>query len=101
MLLLAIEEEFGVEIPDQVAAEILTIDDEALSLARHGVTVEAATDHREHMNVGQAILKHARELHADALVMGCFGHSRFRESILGGASPTVLSETTLPVLMSH
>ncbi|MEO1283175.1 MAG: universal stress protein, partial [Pseudomonadota bacterium] len=35
------------------------------------------------------------------LVMGCFGHSRFRESILGGASPTVLSETTLPVLMSH
>ncbi|MEO1204782.1 MAG: universal stress protein [Pseudomonadota bacterium] len=79
----------------------LAIDEVTLSLARHGVNVEAVTDRREHMNVGHAILEHAREFHADALVMGCFGHSRFRESILGGASWTVLNEATLPVLTSH
>ncbi|WP_229632084.1 universal stress protein [Pseudoduganella violaceinigra] len=33
--------------------------------------------------------------------MGAYGHSRFREMMLGGATRTVLAETTLPVLMAH
>ena len=35
------------------------------------------------------------------LVMGCYGHSRTREWVLGGASRTVLTAMTLPVLMVH
>jgi nucleotide-binding universal stress UspA family protein len=35
------------------------------------------------------------------MVMGGYGHSRFRELILGGATRGVLSTMTLPVLMSH
>jgi nucleotide-binding universal stress UspA family protein len=33
--------------------------------------------------------------------MGCYGHSRFREFVLGGATRKVLRTTVLPVLMSH
>jgi nucleotide-binding universal stress UspA family protein len=33
--------------------------------------------------------------------MGCYGHTRWREFILGGATRHVLSYATLPVLMSH
>jgi nucleotide-binding universal stress UspA family protein len=35
------------------------------------------------------------------LVMGCFGHSRFRELCMGGASRTVLADAGIPVLMAH
>jgi len=34
-------------------------------------------------------------------VMGCYGHSRIRELILGGATREVLRHMTVPVLMSH
>jgi len=33
--------------------------------------------------------------------MGCYGHSRLREFVLGGASRHVLGAMTLPVMMSH
>jgi len=35
------------------------------------------------------------------MVMGCYGHSRARELVLGGASRTVLDSMTVPVLMAH
>jgi nucleotide-binding universal stress UspA family protein len=50
---------------------------------------------------GEALLSLACDVEADLLVMGCYGHSRARELVLGGASRTVLSSMTLPVLMSH
>ncbi len=33
--------------------------------------------------------------------MGAYGHSRFRESILGGATRNMLEKTEIPVLMAH
>jgi len=43
----------------------------------------------------------ARGLQADMLVMGAYGHSRFREFVLGGATRGMLSNPALPVLVSH
>ena len=51
--------------------------------------------------VGDALLSLAADVNADLLVMGCYGHSRARELVLGGASRTVLRTMTLPVLMAH
>jgi nucleotide-binding universal stress UspA family protein len=50
---------------------------------------------------GEALLSLAADVGADLLVMGCYGHSRARELVLGGASRTVLRSMTLPVLMAH
>jgi len=34
-------------------------------------------------------------------VMGAYGHTRFREILLGGATRTVLETMTVPVLLAH
>ena len=74
--------------------------DIALYLARHGVKVEVLR-RPEPVDPGQAILSLAADFGVDLLVMGAYGHSRFREMMLGGATRTVLATATLPVLMAH
>lgn len=51
--------------------------------------------------IGDLLQFEAIEQGADLLVMGGYGHSRFREFVLGGATDDVLTKTRLPVLMSH
>ena len=51
--------------------------------------------------MGDLLLSRAFDLDADLLVMGCYGHSRAREWVLGGTSRTILQSMTLPVLMAH
>lgn len=51
--------------------------------------------------VGEVLQTKAFELRADLLVMGGFGHSRLREFVLGGATEAVLTNISLPVLLSH
>jgi nucleotide-binding universal stress UspA family protein len=43
----------------------------------------------------------ARAEGADLLVMGAYGHSRFRETVLGGFTHSVLYDASLPVIMLH
>jgi len=47
------------------------------------------------------LCRHARDVDADLLVMGAYGHSRFREAILGGATRNMLERTDVPVFMAH
>ncbi len=56
---------------------------------------------REPDFLGELLLTRSFDLNADLLVMGCYGHSRAREWVLGGTSRTVLQSMTLPVLMAH
>ena len=51
--------------------------------------------------LGELLLSTTFDLGADLLVMGCYGHSRAREWVLGGVSRTLLQSMTLPVLMVH
>jgi nucleotide-binding universal stress UspA family protein len=69
-------------------------------LARHQVQAELITRSTDG-DIGEALLSLAADLGADLLVMGCYGHSRFREILLSGATRTVLLKATLPVLMAH
>jgi nucleotide-binding universal stress UspA family protein len=76
--------------------------DIALFLARHGVKVDVSRHVTGgEIDIGNAILSHVSDFGADLLVMGGYGHSRFREVLLGGATRTVLRSMTTPVLMSH
>jgi nucleotide-binding universal stress UspA family protein len=75
--------------------------DLATALARHNVRCEAAETARLDGGVGEMLLASVRDARADLLVMGCYGHSRFREFILGGATRQVLKAMAVPVLMSH
>lgn len=51
--------------------------------------------------VGQILLEEAKTSGADLLVMGAYGHSRFREWVLGGATESALDQDKIPVLLSH
>jgi nucleotide-binding universal stress UspA family protein len=76
--------------------------DIALYLSRHGIKVEVAQQTTaDRIDVGNALLSAASDFNADMLVMGCYGHSRFREVLLGGVSNTVLKSMTVPTLMCH
>ena len=70
-------------------------------LHRHGVQAQVHTLVGDTPQAGDLMLSRAADLGADLMVMGCYGHSRARELVLGGASRTVLGSMTLPVLMSH
>jgi nucleotide-binding universal stress UspA family protein len=70
-------------------------------LSRHGIKATVQRDVTADAGVGEVILSRAMDLGADLIVMGIYGHSRLREMVLGGASRTVLSSMTVPVLMAH
>ena len=74
--------------------------DIALYLARHNVNVEVLQKITV-LDIGNALLTLVADESADLLVMGGYGHSRFREVLLGGATRTILASMTVPVLMSH
>jgi nucleotide-binding universal stress UspA family protein len=74
--------------------------DIALYLARHDIKIEVMQQHTE-FDVGNALLSLAADMRADLLVMGGYGHTRFREVLLGGVTMTMLNTMTIPVLMSH
>ncbi|WP_282607299.1 universal stress protein [Pelagibius sp. Alg239-R121] len=50
---------------------------------------------------GEAILAEVGKAGATLLVMGAYGHSRFREMVLGGVTRSVLSDARLPVFLAH
>ncbi len=75
--------------------------DAATWLARHDVKATVQRDVAADADIGSVILSRAADHDVDLIVMGIYGHSRMREMVLGGASRTLLSSMTVPVLMSH
>ena len=71
------------------------------ALARHGVKCQATEQIRPRVGVGETLLACSEDFGADLLVMGCYGHTRLREFVFGGASRHVLNHMSIPVLMSH
>jgi nucleotide-binding universal stress UspA family protein len=69
-------------------------------LERHGVRAQTQTETTT-IQVGQALLSRAADQGADLIVMGAFGHARWRERLLGGTTRELLASMTIPVLMSH
>jgi nucleotide-binding universal stress UspA family protein len=70
-------------------------------LQRHGIQARFHTLATDPPLAGEIMLSRAADLSAELMVMGCYGHSRARELVLGGASRTVLGSMTMPVLMAH
>lgn len=70
-------------------------------LVRHGVHAEVSVLAKTMPRVSDVLTRHMKDKDADLLVMGAYGHSRFRESILGGATRNILQIAEFPVLMAH
>ncbi len=70
-------------------------------LARHGVKVEIDVLSKTLPRVSDVLLRHAGDMDADMVVMGAYGHSRFRQAIFGGSTRYMLEQAKVPVLMAH
>ena len=73
----------------------------ARHLARHGVEATVEDVRRTQDSIDHTLLAHAAARHADLIVMGGYGHSRFKEFVLGGTTRGMLENTDRSVLMSH
>ncbi|SAL61790.1 universal stress protein [Caballeronia humi] len=76
--------------------------DIAAVIARHGVKVDIADiDGVDDVPVGEILMSRSSDLGADLVVMGAYGHARWQELVLGGATRTMFKSMTVPVVMSH
>lgn len=92
------------------AVTLLAIDDGTIEtpaeeaaafLSREGVHVAVRKELSERHLVADRLCAESRSGHFAYIVMGGFGHSPLRESIFGGATRQMLSESAVPLLLAH
>ncbi len=74
--------------------------DMALYLARYGIEVEIVAE-RTRASIGDTLCGLARHCGAGLMVAGAFGHSRYREWMLGGTTRVLLEHARVPLLVAH
>lgn len=79
----------GIEISEYLASHDIDCKYYALKMKN--------TEHNE----AETIMRHVHDNHLDAIVIGGYGHSRFRETVLGGVTRSVLRNSSVPVVLSH
>lgn len=94
-----------VEIPerdDDRSAVMAGVTDVAAWLARHGITATARVSEAVRGKTTAAQLEQvASDVGASLIVAGAYGHSRFRELILGGVTEYLVTQSSRSVLLSH
>jgi nucleotide-binding universal stress UspA family protein len=70
-------------------------------LARREISVREEILSAEDLSTSETLLSRAADIGADLIVMGAYGHTRLRETVLGGVTRDVLRHMTVPVLMAH
>ncbi|MGJ5181696.1 universal stress protein [Bradyrhizobium oligotrophicum] len=78
------------------------LDDVVAWLGRHGIAASARVEEPgQGRNVAAKLDAVAAELKAGLVIAGAYGHSRFRELVLGGVTEHLLTRTERCVLLSH
>ena len=75
--------------------------DIGLHLARHDIKIETMSIFGAPAAIGQLLLDAARDVSADLLVIGAYGHTRLAETIFGGVTAHVLTHTGIATLLAH
>jgi nucleotide-binding universal stress UspA family protein len=79
----------------------IPIEDAAAYLSRHGIHAVVRRENVLKDRPGAVILAEAIADHVDYVVMGGFGRSRILESMFGGTTQRMLSESPVPVFLVH
>lgn len=73
----------------------------ALWLSRHGIAAEITLLPLTTPTIADGLIQHATDTGADLMVTGGYGHSRFRQMMVGGVTRELLRRAPVPVLMAH
>lgn len=70
-------------------------------LSRHDISAVTHQIDAAGRPIGDVLGQFIDQHHIDLLVMGAYGHSRWREFVLGGATRSMLANPPIPLLLSH
>lgn len=70
-------------------------------LAHHGIDAKTWSFALDSSPDGEQIMVQAEQAEANLIVMGAYGHSRLRETILGGATRSILEKAQIPILFAR
>jgi nucleotide-binding universal stress UspA family protein len=70
-------------------------------LSRHGIASDLHELTGSSRHAAQVLYDFAVSKQASVLVMGAYGRSRLRETLLGGVTRDLLSTSTIPLLVAH
>ena len=73
----------------------------AKHLTRHGIDIVLDKVDAKGKPIGEVLEAYVLSHGIDLLAMGAYGHSRWREFVLGGATKSLMSRPPLPILFSH
>jgi nucleotide-binding universal stress UspA family protein len=93
-----------VEVPEPDAdrsAAAAGVTDVAAWLGRHGIPATARVSEAGAGTAAAQLEKVAGDVGAGLIVAGAYGHSRFRELILGGVTQYLVTQSARCVLLSH
>jgi nucleotide-binding universal stress UspA family protein len=76
-------------------------DDLVGHLVRHGFDTDVETHVTKELSPAEVMLSRVADSESDLIIMGTYGHSRLRETVLGGMTRDMLRSMTVPVLMAH
>lgn len=76
-------------------------DHAARYLARHGIEPDIMQHRPIDGDVAEAIRRAAAALDSAFIVMGAYGHSRFREWLLGGVTRSLIQDSPVPLFLAH
>jgi nucleotide-binding universal stress UspA family protein len=85
----------------ETVPEEFPVTDAATYLSRHGVRAEIAVAAKGDQSVEERLLAEVNAWRPDLLVMGAYGHGRWRETLFGGVTRFMLGELGIPVLLAH
>ena len=51
--------------------------------------------------ISDMLVRHATDTGAGLVVMGAYGHSRFQQTVFGGTTRRMLSESPIPLLLAR
>jgi len=89
------------EADDDRSVVASRVSDVAAWLARHGVTATARVVEAGNEAAAAQVERIAGDVGAGLIVAGAYGHSRFRELILGGVTQYLVTQSARCVLLSH
>ena len=90
---------------DPVMTELRDGEDPGVDVAKwlthHGCKVVVEQYPSGGQDIGDCILDRSKDVGADLIVMGSYGHSRTREAIFGGTTRTLIEQTDQAVFLAH
>jgi nucleotide-binding universal stress UspA family protein len=75
--------------------------DLAAWLSHHGCKVTLSQYPSGGREIGLCIQDRAREIGAELVVLGAYGHSRMVQAVFGGTTRSMMDQEKLPVLLAH